>query len=88
MTTLSPKPRESRSIIERLDAIEKRRRSELVLRYRRNHPEIGETEIERLCDLVVATRVRIIAEEALARLPEQDLEDVLTRFEDAGSKAR
>jgi len=81
LIALTQERHDGRTIIERLDAIEKRRRADLIRRYRRDHPEIGEIEIERLCDLVVSTRIRLIAEDALSRLPESGVEAVLGRFE-------
>gem|GEM_PF-5090959 len=81
LTKPNERPPLVRSIIERLDSIEKQRRATLHARYLRDYPEIGETEIDRLCELVVSTRIRLIAEAALARLPEDSVDQVLGRFE-------
>lgn len=80
MHALKIKPR--RAILERLDAIESSRRAALRTRYQSDYPELGETEAARLAELLATTRIRLIAESALAYLSDAQVDEVLARFEE------
>lgn len=80
MQALKIKPR--RTIVERLDAIETSRRAALRTRYQADYPELDETETARLAELLATTRIRLIAESALACLTDEQVDEVLGRFEE------
>ncbi len=80
MHALKLSPR--RTIVERLDSIETSRRAALRTRYRADYPELDETEAARLAELLATTRIRLIAESALACLSDDQVDEVLARFED------
>jgi len=64
-----------------LDEIENSRRALIASRYRVEYPELGESEIIHLADLLSSARIRLIAETALGLLPEDEMDRLLRRFE-------
>jgi hypothetical protein len=68
-------------IIQRLDAIENARRQAAADHFSKNYPNLDQAEVRRLADLLAATPTRLIAETALACLPVEQTDAILSRFE-------
>jgi hypothetical protein len=73
--------RTQKTIIQRLDAIESARKATLTNRYRTDYPDLEESDVSHLADLLATTRIRLIAENALALLPDGQIDQVLSQFE-------
>jgi len=56
-------------IVPRLDAIEQRKLYLLTNRFAASYPCLTAGDISRLADALVASRIRLLAEDALALLP-------------------
>jgi hypothetical protein len=80
-----PQSLSSREISESLDEIERSKAVVSADLYRVNCPTLTESEITRIVGLVCATRIRLIAERALCRLPIEAARQILGEFESSHS---